>query len=494
MTPARSLREYLADLQRRAQDEGPARRYDAHIEAEYLSTLEQCSTEDRERMEENLRTRKECLAKYEALLPTPFQSVQDFARLQDAKAAIDRELERVGEYPPRSNLVLGSAELASFNAYSGYWRATDEHLIVFNRALLAALLATSNFLACVTKIDHGTVGGPTKLDVDEAVIDRVAMRYADLLDVVVAGGVPQSDQLITLWAVHPEREAFWTMWEDAGTEFILAHEYAHVLLGHNTAAEDITADNGGWGAEYEADSVALDLVAQRWVERAAGDTAHALVVLQGVTMFFCFVSHLEQWSVEGRGDTACLWDTSQSHPPTRVRWVRMLEKAGTRLGAAWGRAALEDAWRIERVMRRLFELEAAKRAILSPVGLEWEFQRAAFSTMVERKLLPQHLYLALRCAASALKAGAPIDGVSLTTKLKSADAELREAGARPLLDYLASGGGYEGMGPLHDITQGLSIGAVRLGERLGNDHCVEVVERLVRVALADARCRYPAQL
>src|SRR5262249_41306460 len=121
----------------------------------------------------------------------------------------------------------------------------------------------------------------------------LAPRYGALLQSVSQGGVPAPG---TTAALHPwpEREIRWTKLEDAAMEFAFAHEYTHILRGHlSSATDEFREDRGGWGHEYEADSLALDLVAQTWLDAerqhfGAGEHNPLLygLFLQGVGMFY----------------------------------------------------------------------------------------------------------------------------------------------------------------------------------------------------------------
>ena len=329
-----TARDYLMKRQARQVSPGAAENpYDAETEGRYRELMEKARPDIRKKMEENLRKRKAGDTKYTARLPTPLQSLQDFRRLLEAKEAIDVTLTAAGEYQPVENLVLGSVETDLLNAMATFTRDSGEYLIVFNRGLLLSLLAVSNLFVRATSMKpEPALGEP----VDTIVADQVAAlapMYGALLASVSQGGVPPPGTTTALFP-WPEKEARWTKLEDAAMEFALAHEYAHILRGHlSSDTEEFTEDRGGWGQEHEADSLALDFVAQTWLEaerKHFGDADFNPILLgfflQGVALFFVLVCQIEQYQAEVRGKPAGIWSTSRSHPPTYVRWSRMLDQ------------------------------------------------------------------------------------------------------------------------------------------------------------------------
>ena len=246
-----TAREYLQKLQL-DQIGGPAsaKSYDQRVRSLYLDTMNRATPEYRKLLEENLRKRDASDAKYLDRLPTPFQSLQDFRRLTEAKERIDVMLRRVGQFEPLDNLILGSIETEKLNAMSAPWNG--EYLIVFNRGLLLALLAVSNFVTCAFTKNWKPQSGAAVDSIDLNTVLLFAPRFFDLLDSVSHGHAPTVETIVPLlkW---PEKEIRWTKLEDAATEFVFAHEYAHILLGHlsGAAEQDLTEDQGGWGGNIK---------------------------------------------------------------------------------------------------------------------------------------------------------------------------------------------------------------------------------------------------
>src|SRR5947209_17275773 len=121
-------RGYLEHQQLRQFGTRPPRTYDAEIRELNLETAARAEPRIRNILEENLRKRDALESRYKDQLPTPYQSLQDYIRLVQAKTAIDETLRRVGQFQPRNDLVLGSLETEDINAQSTYWPESSEHL------------------------------------------------------------------------------------------------------------------------------------------------------------------------------------------------------------------------------------------------------------------------------------------------------------------------------------------------------------------------------
>jgi len=132
-------------------------------------------------------------------------------------------------------------------------------LIVFNRALLLAVKQTSNHVAAALAPDQATADeNPYTSDrgverINQSAVELISPLYGELLEAVSQFRLPAPNSTVPLFA-RREREARWTMMEDFATDFVFAHEYAHVLLRHASAdPPQLSEDQGGWGQEYEAD-------------------------------------------------------------------------------------------------------------------------------------------------------------------------------------------------------------------------------------------------
>ena len=113
--------------------------------------------------------------------------------------------------------------------------------------------------------------------------------------------------------------------------------------------------------------------------------------------------------------------------------------------------------------------------------LEWRFQRAALEALDGNHLVPQHLFIAMRCARAALVRGASLDETEVDAIANQADVELEAGGARPLRDYRQ----------LAAVTPQLSERALVAAQTAGAEVVRKFADRLADIFFLDARTRYP---
>ncbi|MBT3151254.1 hypothetical protein HTV45_10225 [Streptomyces sp. CHD11] len=94
--------------------------------------------------------------------------------------------------------------------------------------------------------------------------------------------------------------------------FVVAHEYAHVLLGHGTAAPGVSSCAGDPGWETEADELALRTVLHAWRRHGPGTRLHAGL---GALLAVVVVHFSERALFIHRGTT---------HPPATERLDRLV--------------------------------------------------------------------------------------------------------------------------------------------------------------------------
>jgi hypothetical protein len=481
-------REYLEHLQiKQTGREAASATYDERIRLGLLDDLKQLNGRDRDLLERHLRTHDAFKAKFEKRAPTRYQSLQDYVRLAEAKKRIDVLIRQVGEYTPIDNIVFGSIEAKELNAVSGFFRDSNEYLVVFNRGLLMALLAISNLVICPLTMKAGDLDEPIDT-IDANIVARLLPRFAHVLDRVSSGGTPGPDVTIPVLA-FPEKEMRWTFLEDAAIEFVLAHEYAHVLLGHLAAPARMTVDEdkGGWGCEYQADSLALDFLVQSWAARDPGNPLFIAFALQGVWLLFHFVFQVERYSAEVLGSRSHVWDATKSHPPQWIRWSRMLAKVEEKLPEDVRKFIYPQIGTITRSLEAYYAgavTAVTKEVKQTEAALEWRLQRHALERITSHRLVPPHLFIAMRCARAALDAGRLLENSSIMKCAEAADAELEAAGARPLCDYSS---------PLTAVVQELSEHALSDTRATDPKTVREWVDRLADVFRLDARTRYPRQ-
>lgn len=482
-----TAREYLEQLQLQQFGDHPPVSYDSFVQAEYLQTIQAADPEYRRLMEENLRKRKAFEARYLDQLPTPWQSLPDYIRLLQAKDGIDATLKSVGEYKPIGNLVMGSIETERLNALSMFWPDSAEHLIIFNRGLLMALLAASNFVICALSSSPAPASpGPANTEpievVNLGVVADLAPRFREILAHVSEGRSPSLKIIVPLLKWQ-EKEIRWTKLEDAATEFAFAHEYVHILRGHTSPfRDDFVLDvHGTWGDEYEADSLGLDLLVQTWVARI--EESNPLVVaftLQGVCLFMHLVCCIERYSAEVLGSSSMLVADTSSHPFTYLRWLRMIDKARTRIRKDWWKSAIvPQLLTIEQCIASYYEAAVGTVQASTPAAIEWRLQRSILEMLARLRLVPPHLFIGLRYAREVLRRG---EAPTIQEIAQQADRELESLGARPLKNYGA---------PLPQIAVEIASLVSVNAQILGVETLIAIVDRLAGAFLLDSRTRYP---
>jgi hypothetical protein len=404
--------------------------------------------------------------------------------------------------------VLGTVETQYLNALSTRCQRPDEYLIALNRTLLNACLRLCNYAAsCLTMSSAASshaasvFTAPTSRadkngvwpvdEIQREAIEQLAPAYRDLLTSVIESRMP--DPRVTVSYVardmpehvdeHQSRERRWTRMEDCVTDFIVAHEYAHILLDHlEQADESPTEEHGGWGHEYHADSVGLNLLVYSWVNLVFGDTLLMSWAFQSVALSFLFISQIERYTAEILRSTDGVWRDHRSHPPTWLRYRRVFWQISRYEFMPW--AALEPHLRrVEEFMEQLYVAAVGDHVARSVPTLEWRFQRLAFGS-IDHGLYPQQLVVAARAVRSALESGTAPDRRRLESCAAAAGHDLAARRIQPLTEVTPA---------LEDVTSSLGNAALQCVSLLGDRTTVQgFADQLERVMLRDARERYPA--
>jgi hypothetical protein len=487
--------DLLARLQRdsvRGRPQSP--QYDALTRQRYLAVMKQVDPATRQLMQQNLAQVDASHAEYMPRLPTPHQSVEDYARLERAKERLDVTLSGGGGIPPRTNVVIGTVETEHLNALSTRCDEPAEYLIVFNRALLTGFLRLCNYLTCALtpgrgpgRADVAGSGGDTMPveDIDDEAVSRLAPLYRELLEAVTDARMPDPRNTFAfLWDAEDAeyRNLRWQLMEDFVTDFVFAHEYAHVFLDHLRRSDEPepSEDHGGWGHEYEADSVGLELLVHTWMNKVRGDARAVTWLLQSVGLVFIFTSQVERYAAEVRGATGGVWRDSRTHPPTWVRYGRLLGEISRYPYLPWP-AIHPHLRRVEDCLELIYGTAVGGDVARSASSLEWRFQRVAFESLGPG-LLPQHLFVAARAVKLTLDSGATPDQRQLEGCMAHANRELNAHGVYPLADVTR---------PLVEVVSLLGNHALEYARSLGPTTVRGFADELALVALRDARTRYP---
>jgi hypothetical protein len=154
-----------------------------------------------------------------------------------------RELQNLRGRVTVSTLPLGQVNARTFSV-----PATDEYLILFDPVFLDFLYALSVDIAGAIDTNKALQGARRQVSAPEPVDVSPAIRYGDprparsffsTLSAFLHWGAPP--------APHPNDHASLALAEhlrETATQFILAHEYAHVLLGHVSADAKPGIDGG----------------------------------------------------------------------------------------------------------------------------------------------------------------------------------------------------------------------------------------------------------
>jgi hypothetical protein len=479
-----NARDLLALLQRERGSAGSGRAYDALTRERYVSAMQQEDPAMRQAMEVNLAKLDALYREFERRLPTADQSVQDYARLVHAKERLDVTLGSGGAWPPRANLVIGTVETEHMNALTAHCGEPDEYLIVFNRALLTAFLRACNYVTCAFT-GPSTAGWPDE-HVQSEVIMRVASPYRELLAAVSDVRLPEPRNTFSFLGGDDAdevqyRQLRWQLMEDLVTDYVFAHEYAHVLLDHlkRPDAAPPTDDHGGWAHEYEADSFALKLVVHTWMNRLRGDAVTMSWLFQSVALFFIVTSQVERYEAEVLGRPEGVWRHDRSHPPTWIRYMRLTSELGRYSYLPWDQVAprLQGA---EECLERMYGTAVEGSVSRSPAALEWRFQRLAFESL-GLGLRPHHLIVVARAVQAALESGRRPDRRQVDACVAEANRELVAAGASRVGSVTRE---------LLAVVSLLSGHALEYSSIVGHSGVRAFAGGLARIALHDARARY----
>jgi hypothetical protein len=479
-----NARDLLALLQSERGSAGSGRAYDAFARDRYVSVMQGEDAATREAMEVNLAKMDALHSEFEPRLPTADQSVQDYARLARAKARLDVTLGSGGSTPPCTNLVMGTVETEHVNALSAHCGEPDEYLVVFNRALLTAFLRACNYLTFAFT-GPSTEGWPEE-HVQSEVIVRVASPYRELLAAVTEVRMPDPRNTFSFLGGDDAdevryRQLRWQVMEDFVTDFVFAHEYAHVLLDHlkRPDAAPPTEDHGGWAHEYEADSFALELVVHTSMNELRADPVMMNWLFQSVALFFIVTSQVERYEAEVLGRADGVWRHDRSHPPTWIRYMRLTSELSRYPYLPWDQIAprLKGA---EECLERMYVTAVGGSASRSPAALEWRFQRLAFESL-GLGLRPRHLLVIARAVQAALDSGARPDLRQVDACVAAANGELVAGGATPV-----------GAVPreLLAVVSLLSGHALDYSTTVGRAGVRAFADRLAQIALRDGQTRH----
>jgi hypothetical protein len=171
-------------------------------------------------------------------------------------------------------------------------RGLAQYLFYLNRIVLPYLSITT--LSASARGDDSFVGAADK-DYDrlaERVLNTVLRFLGARVSVPDVTNVPDPVTILEMWLTRGIEE------------FVLAHEFGHAVLGHNTSLRDLEISLGGQTVQYyersrtqelDADAWAQDLLAGAFSQTRRDDQADAPpdIVMAAPSVFFLYMNLLE---------------------------------------------------------------------------------------------------------------------------------------------------------------------------------------------------------
>ncbi len=439
----------------------------------------------------------------------PYQSGDDYERLQRARIDIERALRKTPRFQRPDRLVLATRETTELNAHATYFPQSDEYLIVFNRGLLMSIPVMANLVVHALERQAGgadfrpvplavpighrswsAVDVPEELlsaisdaSLNRIKIGRAASRFVQALDAAARGFGPGQELAESLPRGIGQLDEEEDLILDAALDFVFGHEYAHVVCGHvrdsvNGIGE--AAPQGEWGPEYQADTEGLDLLGTAWAERFHHSPVAPVYIVRGVTLFFSVLRHIERYRAYVLGDRSMIWRSTHSHPPTTIRWMRMITQLEQRVpGVGWPKFVWSERADIEGCLDGYFDT-VQRPEMRTAVSDEFEFQERLLESMGKFFTRPQDLLLAL----TIVKNGPDLRAVSypqIVRCMRSVDEDLTAHNIDPIRTVSEN--------TLRFCDHVLRIAECLVGS-VGEANASGMIERACEVIRHDALCRY----
>lgn len=356
--PSREVLEYLEALQRSLQAasggardfalDGPATRA-----IDELVKARTTGSRDPDEVRDQI---KAALVESLAIeLPTRFENPYFYALLQSDLRAIDGhardEMKIVGgrgRVQFDSLPLFGTLPTGELDAFTAKVPESSEFVVVVNESLFVLLNLASKVVAQAMPESMLEGGGIALPFSSKEVVERIAgsapevrLRFVDVLDATVRRGNPSAAAVYAIpepWA-HTAAEL-----RQAAELFAVAHEYAHILLGH-LELPCRKAALGTSGAD--GDVVDIDLVVRSWQQEYDADCLGALIGnstavrrfgLDGgrswgaIEMYFAIVEvvHRAVSTLDHGQETVIVQST---HPPPALRRRMIREHIGLAFSA-----------------------------------------------------------------------------------------------------------------------------------------------------------------
>lgn len=262
------------------------------------------------------------LARYHTVpLPTPFEDPNRYPTLLEMADAIESTVALVR--PLGVKPLLGTLPSGEINARAVYLRSTREHLVLFEHGLFAFAFEISKLLASTfpplapagARVRFAAAPNPAVADPD------LIGRFVEILKAYVVHGNPAR---VPHAFFDPSKMTAAMLLLRSMEMFILAHEYAHIFMGHLTdevpaAGSGIDEVDWNWDQELEADEVGFSLMA-----RTLQDQGVPLPLCYwGTEAFFGSMAILEKCRSLLQGGPEDGERGSPTHPPMTARRDRL---------------------------------------------------------------------------------------------------------------------------------------------------------------------------
>jgi hypothetical protein len=243
--------------------------------------------------------------------------------------------ERSPEYRIPEKVVVRALDTPVVNASSFWCEGDQSTLIILNWPLVVLLWEVSRLLAARTEAAHETA----KVHPEETVVS-VAETIFDWFR------LSSQSHPVDL-PLTPIQRSIATRWCRPMEEFLIAHELAHVMLGHHDAcvpSRSLLIETSAQPALQTADAERLqmqeheaDVAGAILVLRRCKDASEQAALLEALQLFF------RVWQTIEVGDDGSMFPTShvqvtdETHPPASVREHILGQTISTLPGA-------EGAW------------------------------------------------------------------------------------------------------------------------------------------------------
>lgn len=219
--------------------------------------------------------------------------------------------------------MIGTLPTGDINSQARPGPAGEGHLVIFDSGMF--LFADKIAAIAAQALDARRHSSDFVILDEPGIVDRlnripgIRVQFADLIFCyVVLGGDPAYG---LAYPPPPPNRAAAGDWSETVLAFVVAHEYAHVILGHRGIH---AADGSGLGQEIEADQLGLEL--------ARHMTGSDVVAYLGACLFLLGSKSLDIAARQYHGPSS---GEVRSQPPPTERLAGLVQTLAVRPEAAY---------------------------------------------------------------------------------------------------------------------------------------------------------------